>query len=147
MAPGYPYWTNNSSYLIKGTHTVYFSSSFYIMIQKNEVPRKHFHCITTWVAGSSGWNLAMHLLILWFHSNYPDGALIQYKYLNGVFWLQDQTVPYRSWQERKIYFYTKKFLSTSGILNNINEQDTSFLDCKHKHMMKSGAPLTKSRLL
>ena len=21
-----------------------------------------------------------------------------------------------------------------------NEQDTSFLDCKHKHMMESGAP-------
>ena len=27
-----------------------------------------------------------------------------------------------------------------GILDDINEQDTSFLDCKHKHMMKSGAP-------
>ena len=26
------------------------------------------------------------------------------------------------------------------ILNDISEQDTSFLDCKHKHMMKSGAP-------
>ena len=26
------------------------------------------------------------------------------------------------------------------ILDDINEQDTSLLDCKHKHMMKSGAP-------
>ena len=26
-----------------------------------------------------------------------------------------------------------------GVLNDINEQDTSFLGCKHKHMMKSGA--------
>ena len=30
-----------------------------------------------------------------------------------------------------------------GILNEINEQDTSFLDCKYKHMIKSGAPLDK----
>ena len=25
-------------------------------------------------------------------------------------------------------------------LDEINEQDTFLLDCKHKHMMKSGAP-------
>ena len=29
----------------------------------------------------------------------------------------------------------------------INEQDTSFVDCKHKHMMKSGAPPDKFRVL
>ena len=34
-----------------------------------------------------------------------------------------------------------------SILNDINEQDTSFLDCKHKHMMKSGAPPDKFRVL
>ena len=27
------------------------------------------------------------------------------------------------------------------MLDDINEQDTSFLEYKHKHMMKSGAPL------
>ena len=47
-------------------------------------------------------------------------------------------------------FYTRKFLSTS-ILRDINEQDRSFLDCKDKHMMESGAPPDKvgvlSRLL
>ena len=26
------------------------------------------------------------------------------------------------------------------MVNDINKQDTSFLDCKHKHMIKSGAP-------
>ena len=31
--------------------------------------------------------------------------------------------------------------------NDINEQDTSFLDCKHKHMMKSGAPPDKFGVL
>ena len=32
-------------------------------------------------------------------------------------------------------------------LDDINEQDTSFLDCKHKHMMKSGAPPDKFGVL
>ena len=34
-----------------------------------------------------------------------------------------------------------------GVFNDINEQDTRFLDCKHKHMMKSGAPSDKVRVL
>ena len=38
----------------KGTHTAYFSSSLYIINQKPMIPRTYFHCITTWVAGSSG---------------------------------------------------------------------------------------------
>ena len=43
----------------------------------------------------------------------------------------------------------EKFISAQesfylqGILNDINEQDTSFLDCKHKHMMQSRAPPDK----
>ena len=47
--------------------------------------------------------------------------------------------------QEKIYFCTRKFLS--GILDDINEQDTSFLDCKHKHMIKSGAPHDKIGVL
>ena len=72
-----PYWfldksvfsvahANSFRRIIKGTHSVYFSSSLYIINQKHMIPRTHFHCITTWVARSSGWNSAMHLLILWF---------------------------------------------------------------------------------
>ena len=38
----------------KGTHTVYISRSFYIINQKPMIPRTDFHCITTWVAHSSG---------------------------------------------------------------------------------------------
>ena len=34
-----------------------------------------------------------------------------------------------------------------GILNDTNEEGTSFLDCKHKHMMKSGAPPDKVEVL
>ena len=40
-------------------------------------------------------------------------------------------------RQEKMYFYTRKL---QGILDDIREQDISFLDCKHKHMMKSGAP-------
>ena len=39
---------------VKGTHTIYFSSSLYIINQKPMIPRIYFHCITTWVAPSSG---------------------------------------------------------------------------------------------
>ena len=39
---------------IKGTRTVYFSCSVYTINQKPMIPRTHFHCITTWVASSSG---------------------------------------------------------------------------------------------
>ena len=46
-------------------------------------------------------------------------------------------------RHEKIYFCTRKFLYLQGILDDINEQDTSFLDCKHKYMMKSGAPPDK----
>ena len=43
---------------------------------------------------------------------------------------------------RKHIFAQESFY-LQGILNGINEQDTSFPDCKHKHMMKCGAPPDK----
>ena len=33
------------------------------------------------------------------------------------------------------------------MLNDINKQDTSFLDCKHKQMIKNGAPAEKFGVL
>ena len=39
--------------------------------------------------------------------------------------------------------FTSENFYLQGILNDINEQDTSFRDCKHKHMMKNGAPTDK----
>ena len=41
------------------------------------------------------------------------------------------------------YIFTQEIFNLQGILNDINEQDISFLDCKHKHMMKRGAPPDK----
>ena len=57
--------------------------------------------------------------------------------------MKDQTVPYNSWQAWKIYFTQESIY----ILNEINEQDTPFPDLNHKHMMKSGAPPVKVRVL
>ena len=49
---------------------------------------------------------------------------------------------------RKYIFAQESFyLHVQGILNDINEQDTSFLDCKHKHMMKCAAPPDKFGVL
>ena len=45
------------------------------------------------------------------------------------------------------YIFTQESFYLQGILNDIKEQDTSVLDCKHKHMMKSGAPPDKVRVL
>ena len=131
------------NFKIKGTHTLYVSSSLYIVSQKPMIPTIHFHWITTWVARSSGWNLAMHLLILWFRFT-SQMALLS----NINFYFDCKTrlcliVPAR---QGKIYFCTRKFLLTRYI-NDINEQDTSFVDCKHKHMMKSGAPPDKFEAL
>ena len=44
-------------------------------------------------------------------------------------------------------FLHKKSFYLQGILDDINEQDTSFLECKYKHMMKSGAPPNKVGVL
>ena len=41
-------------------------------------------------------------------------------------------------QEKYIFAQASFYLQ--GILDDINEQDTSILECKHKHMMKRGAP-------
>ena len=41
------------------------------------------------------------------------------------------------------YIFAQESFYLQGILNDINEQDTSFLDCKHKHLMKCGAPPDK----
>ena len=50
-------------------------------------------------------------------------------------------------RQEKIYIFAQESFYLQGILNDINEQDISFLDCRHKHMMKSGAPPDKFGVL
>ena len=45
------------------------------------------------------------------------------------------------------YILTQGSFYLQGLLNGIDEQDTSFLDCKHRNMMKSGAPPDKFGVL
>ena len=48
------------------------------------------------------------------------------------------------------YTFTQERFNLQGIHKDTNEQDTffsSFLDCKHKHMMKNGAPPDKVGVL
>ena len=50
--------------------------------------------------------------------------------------------------KRKNIFAQKSFyLQGIHCTDDINEQDTSFVDYKHKHMMKSGAPPDKFGVL
>ena len=44
------------------------------------------------------------------------------------------------------YISAQESFYLQGILSDINEQDMSFLDCKHKHMIKCGAPPDKLRI-
>ena len=45
------------------------------------------------------------------------------------------------------YIFAPETFYLQGTLNDINKQDTSFIDYKHKHMLKSGAPPDKVRVL
>ena len=83
----------------------------------------------------------MNLLILWFRVHWPGGAIIQYKYLKGVLFFL--AVPSRHGK----YIFTRESFYLQGIPEDINEQDKSFLECKHKHMVKSGAPPDKVAVL
>ena len=49
-------------------------------------------------------------------------------------------------RQEKIFFAQENFY-LQGVLDDINEQDTSFFACKHKSIMKSGAPPEKFGVL
>ena len=77
----------------------------------------------------------------------PDCAIIQCVYLNTVdFDCKTKLCLIVPGREGKYIFIQESF-SQQGILNDINEQDTSFLDCKHNHMMKIGASPDKVGVL
>ena len=67
-----------------------------------------------------------------------------YKYLNRVYFDCKTKLCF---DRQGKYIFSQESFYLQGILNDINEQDTSLLDCKHKHMMKSGAPPDKIGVL
>ena len=88
----------------------------------------------------------MHLLILRFRVYKPDGAIIDYTYTYIYFDCKTKLCLIVPGKQGK-YIFTQEIFYLQGILNDINEQDTSFLDCKHKHMVKSGTPPDKVGVL
>ena len=73
----------------------------------------------------------------------PDGIIIQFK-----FYFDRKTRLYLIVPASKIKcIFAQESFYLQGILDDIDEQDTSFPDCKHKHMMKSGAPPGKFGVL
>ena len=104
------------------------------------IPRIHFHCIPTWVARSSGRNSAMHLLILWFRFT------SQMALLSNINFYFDCKTRLCLAGKRK-YIFAQESFYLQGILDDKNEQDPSFADCKHKHVMKNGAPPDKFGVL
>ena len=89
-----------------------------------------FHWAYFYTLYDFGRKLVMHSLILWFYVYQPD------VYFNCKMKL--------CLGRQGKYFYTRGFY-LQGLLNKINEEDTSSLDCKHKHMTKSSAPPDKVR--
>ena len=107
------------------------------------IPRTHFHCITTWVVRSSGINSDMHLLILWFRFT---SQMVLLSNINFYFDCKTRLCLTVTGSKGK-YIFAQESFYLQGILDDINEQDTSFLECKHKHMIKSGAPPDKFGVL
>ena len=79
-----------------------------------------------------------------------DIPVLQKRIAVQIVFSQNRNIPiyrlYRPSLMRK-YIFAQESFYLQGILNYINEKDTSFLDCKHKHMMKSGAPPDKFGVL
>ena len=48
---------------------------------------------------------------------------------------------------KRKYIFAQESFYLQCILDDISEQDKSFLDCQHKHKMKCGAPPDKFRVL
>ena len=92
------------------------------------------------------WVKFMHLLILWFRFTSQMALLSN---INFYFDCKTRLCLIVPGRQEKIYFlsFAQESFYLQDILNNINEQDTSFLDCKHKHMMKRGAPPDKFGVL
>ena len=90
---------------LKGTHTVYFSSSLYIINQKPMIHRTDFHCIT--LMGCMFFWVKFGNAFAYFVVSCP---VARWRYYSNkfLFRLQDQIVPYSSWQARENIFLHKK---------------------------------------
>ena len=70
----------------------------------------------------------MHLHILWFCVYWPDGAIIQHKYPNRIYFDCKTKLCLIVPGSHGKYILLDKSFYLQGILDAINEQDTSFLE-------------------
>ena len=103
------------------------------------IHRTDFHCITTWVARSSLSEIWQCIcLFCGFVFTGPMAPLFNINFYFDCKIRLCLIVP-----GKRKYIFAQESFYLQGIFNDINEQDTSFLDCKHKRMMKCGAPPNK----
>ena len=62
---------------------------------------------------------------MWFRVYWPDGAIIQYKYLNRVYFDCKTKLCLVVPSRHRKYIFTQESFCQQDILNDINEQDTS----------------------
>ena len=103
------------------------------------IHRTHFHCITHGLHALLG---EIWLCICLFCGFVFTGQMAPLFNIN--FYLiarSDCALQFLACMRKYIFAHESFYLQ--GILNDISEQGTSILDCKPKHMMKSGAPPDK----
>ena len=129
--------------MFKVTHTVYFSSSLYIINQKPMIYRTDFIVYPHGLHALLGEIQQSICLFLVFMFTSQMALLFNINFYFDCKIRPCLIVPGR----HEKYISAPESFYLQGILDDINEQDTSFLDCKHKHMMKSRAPPDKFRVL
>ena len=106
--------------IIKGTHTVYFSSSLYIINEKPMIPRTHFLLYKPHgLHALLGEIRPCICLFLWFRFS---SQMVLLSNINIYIDCKIRLCLIVPGRQEKIYFCTIKFLQ--GILDDINEQDT-----------------------
>ena len=108
------------------------------------VPRFYFHCINTWGC-TLFWvkfgNAFAYFVVSFYISQMALSSNINFYLIARP----DCAFELMAGKRKNIFVQESFYLH--GILDDINEQDTSFVDCKYKHMMRSGAPPDKFGVL
>ena len=100
-------------------------------------------CTLFWVKFG---NAFAYFVVSWFRVYYNTSKMALLFNINFYFDCKIRLFLIIPGRHEKIYLCTRKFLYTR-YTQDINEQGTSFLDCKHKHVIKCGAPPDKFGVL
>ena len=104
-----------------------FSGSLYIINQKPMIHRTDIHCITTWVAHSFG---EIWQCICLFCGFKFTGKMALLSSINFYFDSKIRLCLIALMAGMRKFIFAQESFYLQGILNDINEQDTPFLDYK-----------------